>query len=210
VAAAPITLLLRWASPEARRKWILPTLHSRAVRVISHPLVAWGLFAAVMWFSHFSPLFDAALDDLVLHRLEHALFLGTAMLFWWPVIGVDPSPHRIGYGGRVLYLALGMPLSSLLGLVIFSARTPLYPHYAELARDWGPTVMDDQALAGGFMWVGGDGAFVLAIMLTVAVWLRHEERANRLEDARLARARAAKTAREEADGSSPGSAEGPD
>jgi len=198
VAAAPITLLLRWASPEARRKWILPVLESRVVRVISHPLVAWGLFAAVMWFSHFSPLFDAALDDLFLHRVEHLLFLGTGMLFWWPVIGADPSPHRMGYGGRVLYLAVGMPLSSLLGLVIYSARQPLYPHYADLVRDWGPSVLDDQALAGGLMWVGGDGAFVLAIVLTVAFWLQHEERENKREDARLARARAANASAGEA------------
>ena len=194
VLAAPITLLLRWASPTARRKWILPVLESRVVRVISHPLVAWTLFAGVMWFSHFSPLFDAALDDFTLHRLEHALFLGSALLFWWPVIGADPSPHRMTFPARILYLALGMPLSSLLGLVIFSARQPLYPHYEDLVSDWGPTVMEDQALAGGIMWACGDAAFVLALVLTVAAWLRHEERENKREDARLARARAAAAA----------------
>jgi cytochrome c oxidase assembly factor CtaG len=191
VLAAPITLLLRWASPQARHRWILPVLQSRVVRVVSRPMVAWILFAAVMWFSHFSPLFDAALDDFTLHRLEHALFLGSAMLFWWPVIGADPSPHRMTHPGRILYLALGMPLSSLLGLVIFSARQPLYPHYEDLVRDWGPTVLEDQALAGGIMWVGGDAAFVLALVLAVAAWLRYEERASEREDARLARRRAA-------------------
>ena len=194
VLAAPITLLLRWVSPEARRRWVLPVLESRVVRFISRPLVAWVAFAGVMWFSHFSPLFDAALDDLALHRLEHALFLGTALLFWWPVVGADPSPHRLTYPGRILYLALGMPLSSLLGLVIFSAQQPLYPHYEDLVRDWGPTVMEDQALAGGIMWAGGDAAFVLALVLAVAAWLRHEERENIREDARLARARAAASA----------------
>ena len=190
VLAAPITLLLRWVSPQARRRWILPVLESRIVRFISHPLVAWILFAGVMWFSHFSPLFDAALRDFSLHRLEHALFLGTALLFWWPDIGADPSPHRMAYPARILYLALGMPLMSLLGLVIFSARNVLYPHYAELVRDWGPTPLEDQALAGGIMWAGGDAAFVLALVLTVAAWLRHEERENVREDKRLARARA--------------------
>ncbi|MGD8486284.1 MAG: cytochrome c oxidase assembly protein, partial [Chloroflexota bacterium] len=192
VLAAPITLLLRWVSPEARRRWVLPVLESRPVRFISHPLVAWILFAGVMWFSHFSPLFDAALDDFTLHRLEHALFLGSALLFWWPVIGADPSPHRMTFPARILYLALGMPLSSLLGLVIFSARTVLYPHYEDLIRDWGPTPLEDQALAGGIMWVGGDAAFVLALVLTVAAWLRHEERENVRTDARLARARVAR------------------
>jgi len=190
---APITLLLRWASPEARRRWILPVLESRVVRFIAQPIIAWLLFALVMWFTHFSPLFDAALDDFTLHRLEHALYLGTALLFWWPVIGVDPSPHRMSYPGRIMYLALGMPLSSLLGLVIFSASTVLYPHYVTLVRDWGPTPLEDQALAGGIMWAGGDAVFVLALVLTVAAWLRYEEEENVREDRRLARARATTT-----------------
>jgi putative copper resistance protein D len=194
VLAAPITLLLRVSSPEARRRWILPVLHSRVVRLVSHPLVAWLLFATVMWFAHFSPLFDAALDDLTLHRLEHALFLGTALLFWWPVVGADPSPHRMGYPARLFYLALGMPLSSFLGLVIFSSETVLYPHYLNLVRDWGPTPLQDQQWAGGIMWAGGDLAFVVALIVTVAAWLRHEERENLREDARLARR---KSAREE-------------
>jgi putative copper resistance protein D len=192
ILAAPITLLLRVASPLARRKWILPVLESRVVWVVSYPVVAWCLFAAVMWFAHFSPLFDAALEDPGLHRLEHAMFLTTALLFWWPVIGADPSPHRIGYAGRVLYLALGMPLSSLLGMVIYSAPTVLYPHYETLVREWAPSPLQDQAIAGGIMWVGGDGAFVLALVLTVAAWLRHEERESVRDDARLARARAAR------------------
>jgi putative membrane protein len=191
VMAAPVTLLLRYASPEARRRWILPALHSRVVRVVSAPVVAWCLFAGVMWFSHFSPLFDAALEDELVHRLEHALFLGAGLLFWWPVVGADPGPHRLGHPARVLYLALGMPLSSFLGLVIFSAPTVLYRHYETLERTWGMTPLEDQAWAGGIMWAGGDLAFVLALILAVAVWLRHEEREGLREDARLARQRAA-------------------
>lgn len=192
VLAAPITLLLRVSSPRARRRWILPVLHSRLVRVISHPLVAWTLFAGVMWFSHFSPLFDAALEDTTLHRLEHALFLGSALLFWWPVVGADPSPHRLGYAARLFYVALGMPLSSFLGLVIFSAQSVLYEHYLTRQRDWGPTPLEDQSWAGGIMWAGGDAAFVLALLLLVAAWLGHEEREDRREDARLARQKAAR------------------
>ena len=202
VMAAPITLILRFASSEARRRWILPVLQSTPVRVLSAPPVAWGVLAGVMWFSHFSPLFDAALEDETLHRLEHALYLGAAMLFWWPVVGADPSPHRLGHPARILYLALGMPLSSFLGLVIFSSHTVLYPHYATLARDWGMSPLEDQAWAGGIMWAVGDLVFVIAIIAAVAVWLRHEDREGkrvdeRLERERLARQRAEVAARAE-------------
>ena len=191
VMAAPITLLLRFSSPEARRRWILPVLHSTPIRVLSAPPVAWGILAGVMWFSHFSPLFDAALESEPLHRLEHALYLGTAMLFWWPVVGADPSPHRLGHPARILYLALGMPLSSFLGLVIFSSRTVLYPHYETLQRDWGMSPLEDQAWAGGIMWAFGDLVFVIAIIAAVAVWLRHEDREGKRVDERLERERLA-------------------
>ena len=66
-------------------------LHSRVVRVLGHPVVAWLIFAAVMWAAHFSPLFDAALEDPLVHDLEHVLFLSGALLFWWPAVGARPG-----------------------------------------------------------------------------------------------------------------------
>ena len=184
---APITLLLRAATPDGRKRVILPILHSRVMRVLAFPLVTWGLFALVMWGSHFSPLFDAALEDPFIHLLEHGLFLATALLFWWPVVGADPGPHRLPHPARVGYLGLGMPFGSFLGLAIFSATTVLYPHYATLKRTWGPTPIDDQAMAGGIMWAGGDLAFLVALVLAVAVWLRSEEATARRVDAQLDR-----------------------
>ena len=86
----------------------------------------------------------------------------------------------------------GRHVLSLSGRVgVTGSNTPLYDHYLTLQRDWGWSVMEDQAWAGGIMWAGGDAIFVAALLLTVAAWLRHEERENRREDARLARRRAA-------------------
>jgi putative copper resistance protein D len=186
--AAPVTLLLRAATPEARRRVVLPVLHSRALRVLTNPLVTWLLFALVMWGSHFSPLFDAALEDPVVHLLEHALYLGTALLFWYPVVAADPGPNRLPHPARVGYLALGMPFGSFLGLAIFSASTILYPHYVTIGRTWGPTPLEDQALAGGIMWAGGDLIFLVALIIAVGAWLRSEEAEGRRVDDRLDRA----------------------
>jgi cytochrome c oxidase assembly factor CtaG len=194
VLAAPITLLLRVATPAVRARWILPVLRSRVVKVIAHPLVAWLLFTAVMWGSHVSPLFDAALEDPLVHDLEHALYLGTALLFWWPVVGRDPSPWRLPYPARVFYLALQMPLNSLLGVAILFSEQVLYPHYATTGRTWPPSPLEDQQLAGAIMWGVGDAGFLVAILLVIAAWMRHDEadtrRREALEDARAA-ARAA-------------------
>ncbi len=187
VLGAPITLLLRVASPAARKRVLLPMLHSRAARVISFPVLAWVVFAGVMYGSHFSPLFDAALENSFVHLAEHALYLGAGLLFWWPVIGSDPSPWRMPHAARVLYVFLGMPWSSFLALAIFSAPGVLYPHYATLQRDWGPSPLTDQELAGGIMWVGGDGLFLVAVVAMVAAWMRAEEAEGRRADARLDR-----------------------
>ncbi len=189
--AAPITLALRVASPGVRTRWLLPILRSRLVKVLAHPLVAWLLFTFVMWGSHVSPLFDAALEDPLLHDLEHALYLATALLFWWPVVGRDPGPWRLPYAARLFYVFLQMPLNSFLGVVILFSDRVLYPHYLTTGRPWPPSPIEDQQLAGAMMWGIGDAAFLAAILLLVAAWMRDDEEATRrreaAEDARAAR-----------------------
>ena len=167
--AGPITLLLQASSPETRRRWILPVLHSSIVRRrVASRWSPWILFAAVMWASHFSPLFNVALEDPWVHRLEHALFLGAALLFWWPVIGPDPSPWKLRPPASILYVGLQMPQNTFLALAIYMASAPLYAHYATTIRTWGPTPLEDQQAAGGIMWVGGDIMFVT--MLVAMTW----------------------------------------
>ncbi len=205
--SGPVTLLLRVASPEDRRRWILPVLHSRFLRTIAHPIVAWLVFAGVAWATHFSPLFDAALEDFRLHQLEHALLFSSGLFFWWPVAGVDPTPWRLSYPARLLYVGLQMPQNTFLSLAIYSASAPLYPHYATLVRPWGPTPLADQQLAGGIMWVAGDLMFLIVAMALLAAWMGSEERGTAKVDARAevelaaiqARAAALRAARGEAE-----------
>jgi cytochrome c oxidase assembly factor CtaG len=144
-----------------------------------------------MWASHFSPLFDAALEDPVVHMLEHGLFLATGMLFWWPVVAADPVPWRMGHAARVGYLLLQMPQNAFLGLAIYSAPVVLYPHYATLERAWGPSPLEDQQIAGAVMWGGGDLLFLVPVLLAVVAWFSAEEARGRAIDARLARERSA-------------------
>ena len=181
---APVTLVLRLSSPETRRRWILPILHSRVVRFTSHPVVAWVMFAGMMWATHFSPLFNAALEDPVIHDLEHVLFLSGALLFWWPAVALDPAPWRMSHPARVGYLFLQMTQNTFLAVVILNATAVLYPHYATLVRPWGIAALDDQRLAAGIMWILGDAIFLTAILAVVAGWMRAEARNEAREDRR--------------------------
>lgn len=174
--AAPVTLLLRISSRETRRRWLLPILHSRAMRVLAFPVTAWVAFAVVMWASHFSGFFDLALEDPLVHDLEHGLFLGSALLFWWPAVGLDPAPWRIGFPARIVYVFLQMTQNTFLAVVLLNASTVLYPHYGSLGQPYGVDALADQRLAAGIMWIAGDAIFLGAIMLLVAGWMRAETR----------------------------------
>ena len=173
--AGPVTLLLRVASPRWRAR-ALRVLQSRAVGVISHPLVGWTLLVAVMWGTHLSTLFDAALEDPFIHDMEHMLYLSTALLFWAPIFSVDPIRHRLRGGGALVYLIAQMPQNSFLGVAIMWSTTTLYPHYATLQRTWGPTPLEDQQLAGAIMWLVGDMLFLAAIFAVLAALAKAEER----------------------------------
>ena len=196
----PITLLLRSVSSKSRREVIIPFLHSRAVRAITFPVVAWLAFAASMWGSHYSPLFNAALEHEWLHWLEHMLYVSVALMFWWQVIGADPTPWRMAHPIKLLYVFLQMPQNSFLALSIYDTQRVLYSHYETTLRTWGPSPLEDQQLAGITMWVVGDLLFLAAVAFVIAGWVKHEEFEARRQD----RARAREKAKElESRGSAP-------
>ena len=182
--AATVTLVLRLSSPGTRRRWVLPVLHSRVVRFMAHPVTAWLMFAVMMWATHFSPLFNASLEDPVLHDIEHALFLTGALFFWWPAVALDPAPWRMSHPARIGYLFTQMTQNTFLAVVILNATSVLYPHYATLVRPWGIAALDDQRLAAGIMWILGDAVFLTAILAVVAGWMRAEARNEAREDRR--------------------------
>jgi putative copper resistance protein D len=206
--AAPVTVLLRVARPDLRRRFILPALHSQAVRIVTHPVVAWIALAGVMWGTHFSPLFDAALEDRALHDLEHLLFLGAGLLFWWPAVAADPAPRRLGHPVRILYVFMQMPQNTFLAVTLLNAGQPLYPHYATLERAWGPGPLEDQQIAAGIMWLGGDLLFLAAVFVLIASWMRAEERSTAAADRRSDASRVAIDERAARHAASRGRAEG--
>ena len=195
---SPVTLALRRASPRGRKEVLLPILHSHVVRAVSWPIFTWGLLAAVMWLSHFSSLFDGALEDEWLHRLEHLLYLTAALLFWWPALNADPAPWRLNHPVRLLYLFMQMPQNSFLAVSIANATNVIFPHYASLARTWGPSPLTDQEYAGYIMWVGGDLAFLVVLACVAYGWVQHEEKAGVRADRARAREKAAQVPAEAA------------
>src|SRR5665213_1289547 len=139
---APIRLALASLPPRPATA-LAKVLASPAVRVLTHPAFAWLQFAAVLYASHFSPLYEASLENETIHAFEHALYLGSALLFWTPLLAVAPAPHAPTHLVRLLALFLALPMSAFLGFTFYVSRHVLYAHYAVRAG-----ALDDQMNAG--------------------------------------------------------------
>ena len=181
---APVTLALRATRPATARR-LARALAGPIASTLARPAVGWVLFVGLSWAVHFSPLFDLSLRVPTWHAAEHGVWLAVALIFWWPIVGVDPSPHPVSFPARMLLLFLAMPAMSFLALAIFSAGTPLYPTYASSPPPWGPDALGDQRNAAVAMWLVGNLGLVVAMLIVAAAWKRHDDERQRRQEARL-------------------------
>ncbi len=182
--AAPLVLLgaphrlALAALPPAEAAALARVLSSRVLRAVTHPAVAWLQFAVVLYGTHFSPLYEAALENAAIHACEHALYLLSAVIFWTPLLAVAPAPHAPPHPARLLALFLALPMSAFLGFAFYVNRTLLYAHYA--AR---PDALADQGNAGVVMWLLGGSPIFAAILWCVVDWGARERRLDAISDA---------------------------
>jgi cytochrome c oxidase assembly factor CtaG len=188
---APITLALRVAKGPTRRRMVR-VLHSPPLRVVGNPLVAWVLFTLTLYGLYFSPLFDLTLRQPLVHDLVHLHFIAVGLLFWWPLVGLDPSRWRLPHIARLLFVFLMVPFHAFLGVAIMNSGRVLAPALESFQRSWGPTPLADQQTGGAILWGAGDLIALAAVLGILISWASYEEKVvNVREDRRLARERAA-------------------
>jgi putative membrane protein len=191
---APVTLALRTLRSRPR-KTLLAVLHSRVVRVLTFPLVAFGLFVANPFVLYFTGLYRQSLEHAWLHEWVHVHFVVTGCLFFWPLVGLDPLPNRWPYPGRALLMVLSVPFHTVLGLTIMQSRTLLGGDwYPNLHLSWSDP-WTDQVVAGGILWAGGEIVSITLLGILVVQWVRQSEREAKRIDRALDRAEAEEAAR---------------
>jgi len=182
LVAAPLLVVARplaawtWALPAHSRATVGGALRARGWRrvwsMMRAPLGAWLLHAAALWAWHAPALFSLALRDPVMHTLQHASFLGTALLFWWAVLG---SSARVRIGIALLALFTTMVHSTVLGALITLSPQPWYAAYGATSLDLGVDPLVDQQLGGLLMWVPGGLVYLGAGLWLAARWLKSDE-----------------------------------
>lgn len=146
----------------------------RAFDRVARPAPAFILFNGTMWAWHVPAFYDAALRSEWLHIVEHLLFMGTAVLGWWPALRKWPTASSLSPNlGRMMYLTLSMlPCTGLAALITFSPR-PLYLFYVQSPWRWMLAVspLFDQQVGGVLMWLPADMILMVTAMVAAYRWL---------------------------------------
>ncbi|WP_312855931.1 cytochrome c oxidase assembly protein [Nocardioides stalactiti] len=188
---APVTLALR-TLPGTPRTWLLAVLHSRVVRVLSFPPLAFLLYVISPWALYFTGWYDASLSSAYVHEMMHVHLVAVGALFFWPIVGVDPLPGRVAHPFRVLLTVLTLPFHAFLGVTIMG-QTALIggDHYPSLhdraGYGWLPDPRADQELAGGILWGAGDLVGLVFFVVLFVQWVRASMKEAEREDRRLDR-----------------------
>ncbi|MEV8022318.1 cytochrome c oxidase assembly protein [Streptomyces sp. NPDC086554] len=184
---APITLALR-ALPVAGkgrkgpREWLLWVLHSRYMRIITHPAFTIPLFIASLYALYFTPIFDTLMGSKAGHIGMMVHFLAVGLVFFWPIMGVDPGPHRPGHIMRMLELFAGMPFHAFFGIALMMASEPMIGTYKNPPASLGIDALADQSAAGGIAWAFSEVPSVLVLLALLFQWYRSEQRQARRTD----------------------------
>ena len=181
---APITLALR-TLPGGRhgaRGLMLTIVHSRVARILTSPLVTVPLFLGSLYGLYFTTLFDTAMSTWWGHDWMLAHFLGVGLLFFWPILAIDPSPRQTGHGLRLLELLAATPFHAFFGIAVMMSTHPVVGFFAHTSAAWGISAAADQNTAGSIAWSFSEIPTVLVVILVAVSWARASDREAHRED----------------------------
>lgn len=144
---------------------------SRFLRFLTNPLICGIVYTLVISLWHMPYLYDWALRDKVVHVLEHLMFFGAAIFYWWPMISPSKIFPPISYAAQMLYfLAVLIGMTPVFAYITFSDDI-LYPTYEYAPRlVAGFTAASDQLLAGAGMKIVGMCVALASIGVSFYRW----------------------------------------
>jgi putative copper resistance protein D len=153
-----------------------------------------SLFLVSLYGLYFTPVFDALMSTMWGHNLMLIHFLAIGYLYFWGVMGVDPSPRRATRGIRslsspilrILEMVVTVPFHAFFGVVVMMSVDLIVGFYAHPNPSWHVSALSDQQLGGGIAW--GFTEIPTLVVLGVLFWqwqstaARHDRAADRKAD----------------------------
>jgi cytochrome c oxidase assembly factor CtaG len=123
------------------------------LRVLTHPLIAFPLWALDMYVWHLPVFYQAALRHEAIHALEHTMFIALGINMWMCLFGPLPKPAWFGNLAKLGYIVAVRLTGTVLGNVFLWSGKVFYPLYlaGDAAHHINPVA--DQNLAGAVMMV---------------------------------------------------------
>jgi putative membrane protein len=157
-------------------RWMIdPTLHAlrcpRLLRFVTHPLICGLVYTLVISLWHMPYLYDWALRDKVVHVVEHLMFFGAAVFYWWPMLSPSRLFPPISCAAQILYFfAILIGMTPVFAYITFS-QDILYPTYEYAPRLFADfSAASDQLLAGVGMKIVGMLVALAAIGVSFHRW----------------------------------------
>jgi putative membrane protein len=173
----PAAVLLLLGLPD----WLVRPLTGRpglrpALRVLTHPLTCGIIYTSVMSVWHLPAFYDLALQNRPIHIVEHFMFFGAALLYWWPLLSPSTEFPRISFGAQMLYLpAVIIAMTPVFAYITFASDV-LYPTYEYAPRIVaGLSAEADQLLAGSMMKLIGMSVAMIAFGVSFYRWFQASE-----------------------------------
>jgi putative membrane protein len=148
------------------------------------PVAAAAVFCVTWWIWHLPGPFDAALHSSGLYAVEVVSYLAIGILLWLPLLGTRPLAPAMAPMRTAALVVVVAAATTVLGMMRTFSPAVAYPAYL------GPShrllsVVSDQQVGGGVLWVIPLIPFSILSILLVVVWLSDEE--SRESDADLDR-----------------------
>lgn len=178
VLGEPVRVAFDLLSPRGARR-LADLLRHRAVATLLNPLVALGVFSAIVLVTHVPAVFDGAMESDPLHALEHGAYLFAGLLFWSAALGADPAAKPLSPIAIVGLLTAAMVPMLAVGVALATASGVVYSPYA--AASGSAAAFAEQDAGATAMWAG-DLPFIAAVVLAGWAAVRREERLQRLNE----------------------------
>jgi putative membrane protein len=177
---APLCFVAGLTGPLLRPVLALPAV--MRLRFLTHPLVAFPIWAANLLLWHLPVAYQAALHHSGLHAVQHLLFFTCGALMWAPVVEVLPGPAWFGTGMKLGYIAAVRVVETVLGNVFVWSGGVFYSAYEHPVDRWGISAHADQGIAGGLMMLEGSLVTLGALAWLFLRWARESEERQQLID----------------------------
>ena len=153
------------------------------MRVLTHPAVATALFIGSLYGLYFTGLFDTLMTNHLGHAAMELHFLLVGCLFFYVLIGVDPSPRKLPPFAALALLLIVMPFHAFFSIAIMSSSTVLgEDFFTRLDRPYSTDLLADQNLGGSISWALGELPIIAVVAAIFIQWWRSDYREARRHD----------------------------